>query len=397
MGSAARRLALHAGGVVYPGIPMFRPFVLAIGLMMGGVAVAGDRGVTPTEIRLGASAVLSGPLGSQTLEFGEGSRLLFDAVNAAGGVHGRKIVYTTLDDGFDVKRAVENTRKLIDEQGVFMIYNNTGTAQTGAILPLAEESRTVIFGPVTGATSFRNKVNPYLFHVRASYADEARRIVSHLQDTGISRVAVLYQDDGLGKTLLAELQQAAAAAKISFNAEVKLDPKAPDYTGAAATIERAQPQAVLLGAAGGTMTNYIKATLQTSLRPTFYGFSIANVDSIRRDLKEQARGIVLAQVMPPLRNTTIPVVAEYHRILREKNPSAVPSAFQLEGFVHAKLLVEGLRRAGRNLSTASFIKAMEDAGEISFGRFAAKYSPSSHNGSSYVELAIVDSTGQLRY
>ncbi|MBI2745009.1 MAG: ABC transporter substrate-binding protein [Burkholderiales bacterium] len=376
---------------------MFRPFVLAIGLMMGGVAVAGDRGVTPTEIRLGASAVLSGPLGSQTLEFGEGSRLLFDAVNAAGGVHGRKIVYTTLDDGFDVKRAVENTRKLIDEQGVFMIYNNTGTAQTGAILPLAEESRTIIFGPVTGATSFRNKVNPYLFHVRASYADEARRIVSHLQETGISRVTVLYQDDGLGKTLLAELQQAAAAAKISFNTEVKLDPKAPDYAGAAAATERAQPQAVLLGAAGGTMTNYIKATLQTSLRPTFYGFSVANVDSIRRDLKEQARGIVLAQVMPPLRNTTIPVVAEYHRILREKNPAAIPSAFQLEGFVHAKLLVEGLRRAGRNLSTASFIKAMEDAGEISFGRFAAKYSPSSHNGSSYVELAIVDSTGQLRY
>jgi len=376
---------------------MVHLIVLTLGLVFSTAAAAGDRGVTPTEIRLGASAVLSGPLGPQTLEFGEGSRLYFDAVNAAGGVHGRKITYTTLDDGFDVKRAVDNTRKLIDEQGVFMIYNNTGTAQTGAILPLAEESRTIVFGPVTGATAFRNKVNPYLFHVRASYADEARRIVSHLQETGISRVTVVYQDDGLGKTLLAELQQAAAAAKISLNAEVKLDPKAPDYASAAAATERAQPQAVLLGVAGGTMTNFIKATLQTSLRPTFYGFSIANVDSIRRDLKEQARGIVLAQVMPPLRNTTIPVVAEYHRALREKNPSAAPSAFQLEGFVHAKLLVEGLRRAGRNLSTASFIKAMEDAGEISFGRFAAKYSPSSHNGSSYVELAIVDSIGQLRY
>lgn len=376
---------------------MFRPFVLALAVMIGGVAAAGDRGVTPTEIRLGASAVLSGPLGAQTLEFGEGSRLYFDAVNAAGGVHGRKILYTALDDGFDVKRAVENTRKLIDEQGVFMIYNNTGTAQTVAILPLAEESRTIIFGPVTGATSIRSKFNPYLFHVRASYADEARRIVSHLQETSVSRVAVVYQDDGLGKTLLAELQQAAAAAKISINAEVKLDPKATDYPGAAAAIERAQPQAVLLGVAGGTLTDFIKATLQTSLRPTFYGFSIANVDLIRRDLKEQGRGIVLAQIMPPLRNTTIPVVAEYHRTLRAKNPSAVPSAFQLEGFIHAKLLVEGLRRAGRNLSTASFIKAMEDAGEINFGRFAARYSPSSHNGSSYVELAIVDGSGQLRY
>ncbi|MEA3395452.1 MAG: ABC transporter substrate-binding protein [Pseudomonadota bacterium] len=376
---------------------MLRSLALTLGLTVASLAMAGDRGVTPTEIRLGASVVLSGPLGPQTLEFGEGSRLYFDAVNAAGGVHGRKIVYTTLDDGFDVKRAVENTRKLINEQGVFMIYNNTGTAQTGAILPLAEESRTIIFGPVTGATAFRNKVNPYLFHVRASYADEARRIVSQLQNTGISRVAVLYQDDGLGKTLLTELQQAAATAKISFTAELKLDPKAPDYAGAAVATESAQPQAVLLGVAGDTMTNFIKATWQTSLRPVFYGFSIANVDLIRRDLKEQARGIVLAQIMPPLRNTTIPVVAEYHRALREKNPSAVPSAFQLEGFVHAKLLVEGLRRAGRNLSTTSFTKAMEDAGEISFGRFAARYSPSSHNGSSYVELAIVDNTGQLRY
>jgi ABC-type branched-subunit amino acid transport system substrate-binding protein len=370
---------------------------LTLGLVFTNAAAAGDRGVTPTEIRLGASAVLSGPLGSQTLEFGEGSRLYFDAVNAAGGVHGRKIAYTTLDDGFDVKRAVENTRKLIDEQGVFMIYNNTGTAQTGAILPLAEESRTIVFGPVTGATVFRNKVNPYLFHVRASYADEARRIVSHLQETSISRVSVVYQDDGLGKTLLAELQLAAAAAKIRIDAEVKIDPKAPDYAAAAAATERAQPQAVLLGTAGGTLTNYIKATLQTSIRPTFYGFSVANVDLIRRDLKEQARGIVLAQIMPPLRNTTIPVVAEYHKTLREKNPAAIPSAFQLEGFVHAKLLVEGLRRAGRNLSTASFIKAMEDAGEINFGRFTAKYSPSTHNGSSYVELAIVDNSGQLRY
>ena len=376
---------------------MFRSLILALAFAMGTCATASDRGVTPTEIRLGASVVLSGPLGAQTLEFGEGSRLYFDTVNAAGGVHGRKIVYTTLDDGFDVKRAVENTRKLIDEQGVFIIYNSTGTAQTGAILPLAEESKTIIFGPVTGATAFRQKVNPYLFHVRASYADEARRIVSHLVETGISRVTVVYQDDGLGKTLLAELQQAAAAVKISFDAEVKLDPKAADYAAAAAATAKAQPQAVLLGIAGGTLSNYIKATLSTSVRPSFYGFSVANVDLIRRDLKEQARGIVLAQIMPPLRNTTIPVVAEYHRALRDKNPSAAPSAFQLEGFVHAKLLVEGLRRAGRNLNTSSFIKAMEDAGEISFGRFAAKYSPTSHNGSSYVELAIIDNAGQLRY
>ncbi len=376
---------------------MFRPFVLALALAAGGSVAASDRGVTPTEIRLGASVVLSGPLGPQTQEFGQGSRLYFDAVNAAGGVYGRKISYTTLDDGFDVKRAVENTRKLIDEQGVFMIYNSTGTAQTGAILPLAAESKTIVFGPVTGATAFRQKLNPYLFHVRASYADEARRIVVHLRDTGITRVAVVYQDDGLGKTLLSELNLAAEATGIKFVAEIRLDPKAPDLAVAADATQRAEPQAVLLGTAGGTMNAYIKSVLVRNVRPTFYGFSIANVDLIRRDLREDGRGIVLAQIMPPLRNTTIPVVAEYHQLLRAKDPAARPSAFELEGFIHAKILVEGLRRAGRNLSTASFIKAMEEAGEISFGRFVARYSPTNHNGSSYVELAIVDNAGQLRY
>ncbi len=376
---------------------MKHSIILALVLSGSTLAMAGDQGVTPTEIKLGASAVLSGPLGAQTSDYGVGARLYFEAVNSAGGVNGRKISYTTLDDGFDVKRAVENTRKLIHEDGVFMIFNNTGTAQTAAILPMLEETRTVVFGPVTGASAFRTQVNPHVFHVRAGYANEAMRLVSQLKQTGITRVAVFYQDDGLGKTLLAELRNASTQAQMPFVTEIKLDPKQPDFAAAAAATVKAQPQAVILGSAGTTFTNYVKAVLQTPVKPGFYGFSVASQDVINRELKEQARGIVLAQIMPSLRNTTIPAVAEYHKLLRERSSEATPSASQFEGFIHAKLLVEGLRRAGRNLNTQSFIKAMEGAGDISFGRFVAKYSPQSHNGSTYVELAIMDNVGQLRY
>jgi branched-chain amino acid transport system substrate-binding protein len=376
---------------------MKRLWIMAGLLAASLTTLASDKGVTPTEIRLGASAVLSGPLGAQTRDYGVGSRLYFDAVNAEGGVHGRKISYVTLDDGFDVKRAVDNTRKLIEDESVFMIFHSTGTAQTGAILPLLAESRTIAFGPVTGASAFREKVNPYLFHVRASYANEARRILSQLKQTGISRIAVFYQDDGLGKTLQAELRLAASAENLNFVAEIKVDPAKPDFKAAAATTEQAQPQAVIVATAGTTFTSYVKAVQQTAAKPGFYGFSVASLDVINRELKEQARGIILTQIMPSLRNTTIPVVAEYLKLLREKTPGAAPSASQFEGFVHARLLVEGLRRAGRQLSTESFIKAMESAGEISFGRFVARYSPQSHNGSSYVEMAIIDNEGQLRY
>jgi ABC-type branched-subunit amino acid transport system substrate-binding protein len=376
---------------------MKRNHFLALALCACSLAQAGDKGVTATEIKLGASAVLSGPLGAQTNDYGAGARLYFDAVNAAGGVHGRKISYTTLDDGFDVKRAVDNTRKLIDEDGVFMIFNNTGTAQTAAILPLLEASRTIVFGPVTGASAFRTKVNPYVFHVRAGYANEATRLVSQLKQTGITRIAVFYQDDGLGKTLLGELRNASASEQVPFVAEIKLDPKQPDFAAAAAATAKAQPQAVILGSAGTTFTSYIKAVLQTPVKPGFNGFSVASQDVIIRELKDQARGIVLAQIMPSLRNTTVPAVAEYHRLLRDRSSEATPSASQFEGFIHAKLLVEGLRRTGPKLTTQSFIQAMEGAGDISFGRFVARYSPQSHNGSTYVELAIMDNLGQLRY
>src|SRR2546427_6650758 len=223
--------------------PSMCSVLMALALAACTPAHAGDRGVTPTEIKLGASAVLSGPLGAQTSEYGVGARLYFDSLNASGGVHGRKISYVTLDDGFDVKRAVANTRKLIDEHGVFMIFNNTGTAQTAAILPILEESRTIVFGPVTGASVFRDKYSPYVFNVRAGYAAEARRIVSQLKQTGIGRVAVFYQDDGLGKTLLGELRNASAAENVPLMAEIKLDPKQPDFSAAAAATQAAQPQA----------------------------------------------------------------------------------------------------------------------------------------------------------
>lgn len=371
--------------------------MLVCGWLIAAGAHANDAGVTPTEIRLGSSAVLSGPLGPQTAQFGVGSRLLFDSVNASGGIHGRKISYVTLDDGFDPKRAVENTQKLLTEHKVFMVFNSTGTAQTAAVLPLLRESKTIMFGPVTGASALRENVNPYLFHVRASYAIESARILSQIKQTGVTRVAFFYQDDGLGKALLAEVRKSAAAENLPLVAEVKVDPAAPDFAAAAATTAKATPQAVIVGTAGLTFTNYVKALHTTVARPVLYGFSVAIPDGITRELKDKSRGIILAQIMPSLRNKTIPVVAEFLKLHAAKSPDVPPSAAQFEGFVHARLLVEGLKRTGRDLTTANFIKAMEGAGDIEFGRFTAHYSPKSHNGSSYVELAIINSEGQLTY
>lgn len=360
-------------------------------------AQAVDAGVTDTEIRIGASAVLTGPLGPQTLSYGAGAKLYFDAVNANGGVNGRKIFYTQVDDGFDVAQSVENTKKLIREDKVFVLFQPTGTAHTTAMMPLAVQSKTIVFGPVTGASTLRADHNHYLFHVRAGYSDEALRIVKHLRQMGTTKVAMLYQDDGFGKTLLAEVKRAAETLKLPLVAEVKLDPKKPDFKTAAFLVQKAAPQAVIMGTAGITFSNMSKAIYATSQRPLLYGFSVANVDTLNKEMGQQARGIILAQIVPSIRNASTPIVSEYLGLLRNLDPDARPSTAQFEGFVHAKVLVQGFRAAGPKLNTESFIKGMEGLGEVRYDKFTLRYTPQSHNGATHVELAIVGNAGELRY
>jgi ABC-type branched-subunit amino acid transport system substrate-binding protein len=376
---------------------LIKATILSIGLLSSASLLAGDAGVSDTEIRIGSSAVLTGPLGPQTTEYTVGSGLYFDSINASGGVFGRKLVYKPMDDGFDVKRSVENTRKLLLEDKVFLIYNSTGTANTAAILPLVTENKTIAFGPVTGASTFRDNYNRYLFNVRASYAHEAQRIVQQQLLVGITKMVMVYQDDGFGNALMTEVKAAAESRKLDLPTFVKIDPKTPDFKAAAAAVVQADPQAVVMGTAGLTFTGFVKALNATAVRPVIYGFSVVSTDVLNHELGAAGRGIVLAQIMPSLRNAAVPVVQEYVRLLKAKNPDAKPSSSQFEGFVHAKVLVEGLKRAGRGLNTESFIKGMETGGDISFGKFVAHYSPRSHIGSSYVELGILDADGQLRY
>lgn len=360
-------------------------------------SVLAERGVTANEIKIGASRVLSGPLGPQTTRISDGAQLLFDEINESGGIHGRKINFIQFDDQFQVPLAVENTKKLISEEQVFMLFNSTGTGQTAAILPLLSQTRTVLFGPITGASAFRQKVNPYLFHVRASYADEAEKMVSQMALIGLTKVAMAYQEDPFGNTLLNEIELAAKRHNVELIAKIPLDTSKTSYTDEARKLASLRPQALVLGGAGLTVPRVIAAVQATEAKPTFYGFSVASLGAINGVLKENARGIVLARIMPSLRNSAVSVVRDYLALLEKRKPGAQPSADEFEGYVHARLLVAALEKAGPDLTTPRLIDAIESLKEVAWGSFRARYSSKSHNGSAYVELAIINREGRLMY
>ena len=263
-------------------------------------------------------------------------------------------------------------------------------------MPLITETKTVVFGSITGASLFRDKFNPFIFNVRASYASEAKATIKQFIQIGVKKVAVFYQDDGLGNSISNEMKKAAKELNFELVDFVKLDPKNPDFKTAAAQIEKIAPQALVLASAGKTFTDTINAVYETSARPSFYGFSVVNHTSVAKLLGPKARGIVLCQVMPSMRDTAVPLVAEFLNAVKQKDPAASGTDSQFEGFLNAKLLTEGLRKAGRNLTTESLIKSMETAGETRYGKFSARYTSTAHIGSTYVELAILDADGQLR-
>jgi branched-chain amino acid transport system substrate-binding protein len=177
---------------------------------------------------------------------------------------------------------------------------------------------------------------------------------------------------------------------------IKLDPKNPDFKAAAAQIAKISPQAVVLASAGKTFIDIIKAVYETEARPSFYGFSIVNHTIVAKSLGPLARGIVLSQVMPTMRDTSLPVVAQFIAAVKQKDAAGTGTDSQFEGFLHAKLLTDAIRKTGRNLTTANLIKTLESNVETRYGKFSVRYTPQSHIGSTYVELAILDAEGKLR-
>ena len=166
------------------------------------------QGVTDTQVVLGQSVALSGPAEELGKDMQLGASLYFNAVNAKGGVNGRKVVLKTLDDGYESTRAAENTKKLINEDKVFALFGYVGTPTSAASMPIFTEAKVPFVGPFTGAELLRNPVNRYVFNVRASYYDETEAIVQHLTAMSVNKIAVFYQNDAYGQAGLAGVERA---------------------------------------------------------------------------------------------------------------------------------------------------------------------------------------------
>ncbi len=358
-------------------------------------AGAADPGITPSVILIGQTGVFSGPVAEPALQYRAGAQLYFDTVNAKGGIHGRKIKVLSYDDKFDPKLASENARKLLVEDKVFTLFGIIGTGATAASMPIVSEHRVPVVGSLSGSDGLRDPKLNLLFHTRASYSDETGKMVEQLKSTGVKSIAIVYQDDPFGKAGLKSAQGAFERQGVKPAIEAPIDmTKLDGLASMAAKVAQTQPGAIILVTAGKASTAFIREYLKTGQRPQFFGVSVLSAKALLADLGADAHGIVIAQVVPSPQRTSYGISKEFLAVATKADSKDI-TYNSLEGYLTAKVFVEALRRAGKDLSRDKLIAALESLSNYDLGGFVIDYSGGKRAGSSFVDLSIISKTGQF--
>jgi branched-chain amino acid transport system substrate-binding protein len=366
-------------------------------LLLGAGSVLADNGVTENRILLGQSAALSGPASALGTAMRDGALAYFDAVNAAGGVSGRQIVLTTLDDGYDPERAGPNTATLVDKERVFALFGYVGTPTSNAAQSWVEKGAVPFFAPMTGAESFRTPFNKNVFNIRDGYIAETEKIVEHLDAMGVKKVAVLYQNDAYGKSGLEGVTQALKKRNLDVLATAVVERNSVDVAAAVAKMKAAQPRAIVMISAYKASAAFIRAMRKNNDHlPFFWNVSFVGSRALADELGPEASGVMISQVMPSPLDETLSIVKEYRKLYLSK-PGREADYASLEGFIAAKVFVEGLRHVKGEPTRKNFVHALETMGMYNLGGYTVKFAPGNHNGSSYVDLSIITKSGRIQY
>ena len=339
-------------------------------------------------IVIGQSAPLSGSNKDLGTDIRNGAAAYFKRVNDAGGVNGRKIEFVSLDDANDTKRSEANTKQLLEQNNPIALYGYGSATNGRPALPLVEAAKIPFVAPFTGADPMR-KFNRYVYNHRASYADELERIVEHFTTFGIKRFAVLHYDDAVGKENFGAVERALKSRNLAPAAIASVTCTQTDFTKELAAVAKSSPDVVILTTLYKTSADFIKGMKKQGVGTQFVSTSFAGSTGLANSLGADGLGVAMSQVVPSDPRRSVPVVREYQAAMEAAYGMKEFSYTSLESYIAAKMLVEGLRRAGPQPTREKLLAALDTVSNYDVGGYFLTFSPNSHNGSSFVSLTIL--------
>jgi branched-chain amino acid transport system substrate-binding protein len=349
---------------------------------------AGDK------IVVGRSLALSGPLAGYGEAKRDGGDAYINKINATGGVAGKRLELVTLDDAYTPAITVANLKKIAAEQAPTAFLGLFGVPTVAAALPVLTELKIPAVGLTTGADAVRTPVHRYAFPVRASYASEARKMISLVKIANITKISVIYADNPFGESVKNTLLKALRDEGLSADT-FKVDPAAKGAAQAAQQATASGPKALFLALLSQAAVPVITELKKSAYNGALYTFSPVDTSVVTKQLGDKAHGLAISQVVPmPNSVHSIKIVNEYAQALKELG-RGTPSYYGLEAFIEAKVLVEGLKRAGSQPTAASLIKGLETMHDFDLGGYYVSYKADAHIGSQFVEVNLINADGRV--
>jgi branched-chain amino acid transport system substrate-binding protein len=372
------------------------PLMLA-GLLATGIPALAENGVSADKIVFGQATALEGPASALGQGMKAGIDAAFAEANKAGGVKGRKLELKSIDDGYEPTRAIEAVKKLLEEDKVFAIAGTVGTPTAAATQPIATAAGAPFIGPFTGVEFLREPHKPLVLNIRASYFQETEAMVEHLtKDLGVTKIAIMYQDDAFGQAGLAGVKKALDKRKMELAGEGTFERNTVAVKTALLAIKKAEPQAVIMISPYKPAAEFIKLARQIKLDVTFVNISFVGSDALAKELGAAGAGVVITQVVPFPKDAAIPVVGRYQAALKATSPDAQPGFVSLEGYLVGRAIIAGLEKVDGEPTRQALIEAVQKAGALDLGGFKLNYSLTSNRGSDQVFLTVIQPDGSFK-
>lgn len=344
-------------------------------MLAWAACAAQAQGVSATTVVLGQSAPLSGPAQSSGEEIRNGALAFLKVLNDAGGVHGRRIELATLDDAGEPARALANTQRLVEQLRVFALLAYPEASVTREVLAATQLGRVPFFAPLTGADLVRLP-HRTVVTVRASRAEELERVVEHYAQLGLQRFAL-----EAGGAEPAEWRDAFGRALKKLRLDAPVPAEGAEVVVVAAPLREA--------------ADLVRSLKRSGSRAQIVTLSMAESGLLAKALGREGAGVALAQVVPPVERTSLPVVSEYRAAYAKESGGKAYSTASFEAYLGAKVFAEAARRAGPALTRDALMQAVETMTAYDAGGYLLAYGRGDRHGSSKIELLAIGRDGAL--
>ena len=357
-------------------------------------AFAQDAGISSKSLTIGCSASLTGPLAGFGRDIKQGAEAALAQINARGGIHGRMVQLQILDDGYVPQRTTENVQQMISQGSAFALMSCVGTPNNAGILPMIEDAGIPYVAPFTGASSLRKGARN-VFHVRASYTDEVRRLVQRLAGMGLKDIGVVYLDNAYGREMLEDSTRFLAEQGLKPLVQVALATDGKNLSDVLAKVGQARPAAVLLATAGAVSVELVRGLKTNNPGVLMAGLSVTLTSEGLKQLGDAGSGLALTMVMPDPTRAKTALVRDYQAAMRARGIQEF-NLGTLESYTNTRVLAEGLERAGADPTRSKLRTALAGIRNLDLGGLVIDYSGQApYVGSRFVDMGVLNGAGRF--